>query len=108
MADGVVIAGGGLAAQRCAETLRRVGYDGAIRMVCAEAHRPYDRPPLSKEVLREAEAEDAVAFRAAEWYAEKSVELLLGAQATGVDIDAHRLSLAEGDPIGYEHLVIAT
>jgi NADPH-dependent 2,4-dienoyl-CoA reductase/sulfur reductase-like enzyme len=41
--DGIVIAGGGLAAQRCAETLRRSGYDGAIRIVCAERHRPYGR-----------------------------------------------------------------
>ena len=51
MRDGAVIAGGGLAAQRCAETLRRVGYEGRVRMVCAETHLPYDRPPLSKEFL---------------------------------------------------------
>ena len=37
MSDGIVVAGGGLAAQRCAETLRSQGYDGAIRIVCAEA-----------------------------------------------------------------------
>ena len=51
MSDGIVIAGGGLAAQRCAETLRAQGYDGPIRIVCAEPHPPYDRPPLSKELL---------------------------------------------------------
>ena len=49
--NGVVIAGGGLAGQRCAETLRRMGYDGAIRIVAAEPVAPYDRPPLSKELL---------------------------------------------------------
>jgi NADPH-dependent 2,4-dienoyl-CoA reductase/sulfur reductase-like enzyme len=58
MSDGIVIAGGGLAAQRCVETLRRSGYDGPIRMVCGEAHAPYDRPPLSKAVLADAGAEE--------------------------------------------------
>ena len=48
---GVVIVGGGLAGQRCAETLRRRGYDEPITMVCAEPVRPYDRPPLSKGLL---------------------------------------------------------
>ena len=48
---GVLIVGGGLAGQRCAETLRRRGYDGPVRMLCAESKPPYDRPPLSKGVL---------------------------------------------------------
>ena len=51
MSDGIVIAGGGLAAQRCAETLRARGHDGPIRIVCAEPELPYDRPPLSKDLL---------------------------------------------------------
>ena len=46
MTDGIVIAGGGLAAQRCCETLRAKGYDGPVRIVCGEPHPPYDRPPL--------------------------------------------------------------
>ena len=49
-ARGVVIVGGGLAAQRCAETLRKRGYEAPVRIVCAEAEPPYDRPPLSKDV----------------------------------------------------------
>src|SRR3954449_11151882 len=48
---GVVIAGAGLAAQRCCAALRAGGYDGAIRVVGAERHAPYDRPPLSKAFL---------------------------------------------------------
>ena len=52
VSSGVVIAGGGLAAQRCAETLRSRGYEGRIRIVCAEPTPPYDRPPLSKEPPR--------------------------------------------------------
>ena len=71
MTDGIVIAGGGLAAQRGAETLRRAGYAGGLRMVCAELHPPYDRPPLSKEVLTSGRRADSVRFRADGWYVEK-------------------------------------
>ena len=46
-----MIAGAGLAAQRAAETLRRNGYDGRLQMVSEGRVAPYDRPPLSKEVL---------------------------------------------------------
>ena len=60
---GVLIVGGGLAAQRCAEALRRRGYDGPVRIACAESEPPYDRPPLSKEVLAGAVGDDSVAYR---------------------------------------------
>src|SRR5262249_23147834 len=49
--DGILIVGGGLAAQRCAETLRNRGYERPVRIVCGEALPPYDRPPLSKALL---------------------------------------------------------
>jgi len=106
--DGVVIAGGGLAAQRCAETLRRCGYEGRIRIVCAERHRPYDRPPLSKEVLADADADAAVPFRPEDWYADKQVELVLGTRAEHLDLAGKRLGLSDGSAVRYEQLVIAT
>ena len=108
MRDGVVIAGGGLAAQRCAETLRRVGYEGRVRMVCAESHLPYDRPPLSKEVLGDPAAEDSVAYRPETWYQDKGIELLRGVGASGLDAANHRLELADGSALAYEQLVVAT
>ena len=49
MSHGLLIVGGGLAAQRCCETLRALGHDGPITIAGAEASEPYDRPPLSKE-----------------------------------------------------------
>lgn len=104
----VVVAGGGLAAQRCVETLRRCGYDESITMVCAEAHRPYDRPPLSKAVLAGAEADATLAFRAQEWYRDQSVELRLGVAAAGLDTDRRRLTLSDGDELPYDQLLIAT
>jgi NADPH-dependent 2,4-dienoyl-CoA reductase/sulfur reductase-like enzyme len=108
MTDGVLIAGGGLAAQRCCETLRRGGYEAPIRIVCAEDRAPYDRPPLSKQLLAGTMDEAALGFRDAGWYAEHDVELLLGARAAGLERHRRRLLLDGGEELGFEHLVIAT
>jgi NADPH-dependent 2,4-dienoyl-CoA reductase/sulfur reductase-like enzyme len=105
---GVVMVGGGLAAQRAAETLRRRGYEGQVRIVCAEPHPPYDRPPLSKEVLAGTVPEDTVAFRAPDWYDDFGVELLLDTRAAGLDPARHRLRLGSGEELGYDSLLIAT
>jgi NADPH-dependent 2,4-dienoyl-CoA reductase/sulfur reductase-like enzyme len=106
--NGVVIVGGGLAAQRCAETLRRRGYDGAVQMVCAEPDPPYDRPPLSKELLAGDLGEETVAYRPVQWYEEKQVDLLLGVRAEELDPVARRLRLDSGAELPYEKLLIAT
>ncbi|MEA2154467.1 MAG: hypothetical protein QOE11_607 [Solirubrobacteraceae bacterium] len=108
MSRGIVIAGGGLAAQRCAETLRRAGYDGRLRMICAERHRPYDRPPLSKGALAAADGDASLGFRAPAWYADKQVELLLGASAAGLDAMRREVLLADGTNVAYDELLIAT
>lgn len=108
MSAGVVIAGGGLAGQRCAETLRRSGFDGPVVMVCAEEHPPYDRPPLSKAVLAGAAAEASIGFRDAGWYAEKAIDLRLGVAAAGLEASTRRLRLSDGGTLDYEQLLIAT
>lgn len=106
--NGIVIVGGGLAAQRCAETLRRRGYEDSVRLVCAEPEPPYDRPPLSKEVLAGEASDEDLAYRQAWWYEEKGVELLLGARATGLNPAARRLRLDSGAELPYEKLLVAT
>jgi len=83
---GVVIVGGGLAAARTAEQLRRSEYTGPITIVSNEKHLPYDRPPLSKEVLR-AETDD-VTLKPAEFYEENDITVLLGKGARSVNTDA--------------------
>jgi NADPH-dependent 2,4-dienoyl-CoA reductase/sulfur reductase-like enzyme len=108
MSDGVVIVGGGLAGQRCAETLRRSGYEDSIVMACAEAHRPYDRPPLSKEALYGADVALAPAFRPEAWYAEQEIELRLGSGAGSLDAVARTVHLLDGTSCRYSHLLIAT
>jgi NADPH-dependent 2,4-dienoyl-CoA reductase/sulfur reductase-like enzyme len=106
--QGVLIVGGGLAAQRCAETLRRRGYEGPVRMISAEPDPPYDRPPLSKELLAGTVEEESVAYRPAWWYEEKEVELLLGTRAEALDPKARTVMLDSGAELSYEKLLIAT
>jgi len=103
---GVVIVGGGLAAARTAEQLRRSEYTGRITIVSDEVHLPYDRPPLSKEVLRK-EVDD-VALKPREWYDEKDITLRLGSAATGLDTAGQTVTLDDGTVLGYDELVIAT
>ena len=103
---GVLIVGGGLGAARTAEQLRRAEYTGPIVIVSDEVHVPYDRPPLSKEVLRK-EVDDT-ALKPREWYDEKDITLRLGSAATGLDTAAQTLTLADGSVLGYDELVIAT
>jgi 3-phenylpropionate/trans-cinnamate dioxygenase ferredoxin reductase subunit len=103
---GIVIIGGGLAALRTAEQLRRAEYSGPITIVSDEVHLPYDRPPLSKEVLR-SEVDD-VSLKPAEFYDEKDITLLLGTAARALDTDAQTVTLADGTVVEYDELVIAT
>ena len=102
----VLIVGGGLAAQRAAETLRARGHHGPLRVVCAEPVAPYDRPPLSKELLASGEGDPS--FRPASWYAEQGVELVLGRRAAGLDVARRRVRLDDGEELGYDDLIVAT
>ncbi|QZA07546.1 FAD-dependent oxidoreductase [Mycolicibacter heraklionensis] len=104
--NGVVIVGAGLAAVRTAEQLRRNGYTDPITVVGAEEHPPYDRPPLSKQMLRG--EVDSVALKPAGFYEDNGIELRLGCPARAVDVAAHTVTLADGEVLGYDQLVIAT
>ena len=69
-----MIVGGGLAAARTAEQLRKCGYEGSVTIVSDENHLPYDRPPLSKDVLQDtAKGLADVALKPDEFYADKSL-----------------------------------
>ncbi|MDT5211242.1 MAG: 3-phenylpropionate/trans-cinnamate dioxygenase ferredoxin reductase component [Mycobacterium sp.] len=103
---GIVIVGGGLAAARTAEQQRRSEYAGPITIVSDEDHLPYDRPPLSKEVLR-AETDD-VTLKPAEFYDENDITVLLGNGVRSVNTDAKTVTLADGSDLTYDELIIAT
>ncbi len=108
VSHGIVVAGGGLAGQRCAETLRRRGFDGRLRIVCGEPQPPYDRPPLSKEMLTGAREPASLGFRSQAWYAEQDIELILARHATGLEPARRRLTLSDGSELGYDALLVAT
>ncbi len=101
-----MIVGGGLAAARTAEQLRRSQFTGAITIVSDEHHLPYDRPPLSKEVLRD--ETHVVTLKPEEFYRDNDITLLLGVAARTVDTVANRLTLADGTKLDYDELIIAT
>jgi len=104
----VLIAGGGLAAQRCCETLRRGGFDGRIVVLCEEPRAPYDRPALSKAVLMGELEVGTLAYREPRWYGEHEIELLLGTAARELDATVHVVELQDGSHLRYRHLLIAT
>lgn len=108
MSDGVLIVGGGLAAQRCCETLRARGFEGRIRLVGDEERAPYDRPPLSKGVLGGECNPGALALRPASWYPEHAVDLLLGERAVALDPGVRTVTLESGAILAYDQVVIAT
>jgi len=99
----IVIVGGGLAAARGCEQLRREGFEGSLTVAAAEPHPPYDRPPLSKEVLLGTRDESALRFDPAAL----TVDLRLGTPATGVDIAERVVRTADGG-LPYDGLVLAT
>lgn len=104
----IVIAGGGLAAQRAADGLRAGGYDGTVTLLCAEPQRPYDRPPLSKGYLRGQQPLENMYYRPPEWYAERDIELRLATAAIALDTVGHAVTLDGGERLPYDQLLIAS
>ncbi|MFJ6661880.1 NAD(P)/FAD-dependent oxidoreductase [Streptomyces sp. NPDC091377] len=102
----VAVVGASLAGLSAARALRKQGYDGRLVVIGDELHRPYDRPPLSKEFLSGALGEAELALETdgedlrAEW--------LLGVRATGLDHAARTLRLADGREVQADGVVIAT
>lgn len=109
-AEHLVVAGASLAGLRAVEGARKAGFDGAITLIGAERHLPYDRPPLSKAYLETGPGRtpETPTFRTEEVLSgELGAELLLGERATGLDTHAKVVHLGDRE-IGYDALVIAT
>jgi NADPH-dependent 2,4-dienoyl-CoA reductase/sulfur reductase-like enzyme len=96
-----------LAGLRAAETLRREGFDGRIVAIGEEDHLPYDRPPLSKEVLRGESEPDEIALRK-QGVDDLDLEWRRGARATALDVAAREVVLHDGERVEFDGLVIAT
>ncbi|WP_411146800.1 NAD(P)/FAD-dependent oxidoreductase [Streptomyces sp. x-80] len=104
----VAVVGASAAGLAAAETLRREGYDGRLTFISAEEHLPYDRPPLSKQVLSGAWAPERTALRDPAAITALDADFLLGATATGLDPVARRVHLAGDRALDYDALVITT
>lgn len=104
----VVIVGAGAAGLGTAEALRRSGHRGPIRMIGAEPHQPYDRPPLSKQVLSGSWEPDRAQLRTAEHLLGLDVELLLDDEALALDSDKRLVSTANRRQLTGDAVVIAT
>ncbi|MCX5194072.1 FAD-dependent oxidoreductase [Streptomyces sp. NBC_00249] len=101
----IVVVGASLAGLRAAETMREKGFAGSLTMIGDEPYEPYDRPPLSKQVLLGKATADRTALPRrldidAKWR--------LGVPADGLDMAARRVRLADGDEVEYDRLLIAT
>lgn len=103
-----VIIGAGLAAARAIESMRAAGYDGRIALVGDEPHLPYERPPLSKELLRGELSWGEALLHPQAFYDEQRVDVTLGDAAVALDVAARTLRLAGGASLRYERLLIAT
>src|SRR5215469_16353530 len=101
----IVIVGASLAGLEAAERLREEGFTGSLTVIGDEPGEPYDRPPLSKQVLNGLLAPERTTLpkpRALD------VEWRLGQPATGLDLIGKRVHLADGQEVGFDRLLIAT
>jgi len=103
----VVVVGASLAGLRAAEALREEGYDGSLTIVGDEPAPPYDRPPLSKQVLAGTWEVDRIALPAAVGDG-LGADWRFGVRATGVDLAARSVGLDDGSSLPFDGLVIAT
>ena len=108
MTAGVVILGGGQAGFQVAASLRAHGHAGPIRLISAESHPPYQRPPLSKGLLLGKMDRARLLFRQPAFYTAQAIELLLGEAVTAIDRKARTVTTATGRVVPYAALVIAT
>ena len=100
----IVIVGAGLAGHRAAQSLRREGFDGELTIVGDEIHEPYDRPPLSKQLLAGTMERGECFYKSSEL----DVQWALGSAATALDTERRVVALAGGGELQYDGLVIAT
>jgi 3-phenylpropionate/trans-cinnamate dioxygenase ferredoxin reductase subunit len=103
-----LLVGGGVAAVRCARTLRRRGFGGSILIVGEEPVEPYNRPPLTKELLRLDLSRDLIAAEPPEWYERQRVELLTGVPVAALDPGSRLAELADGARLQFTHCLLAT
>lgn len=103
----IVIVGGGHAGAQLCAGLVAAGQGRRVHLVCEEAELPYQRPPLSKSFLKNAQ-ESLQLHRAQPWFAENGITVYLADRAMSIDRQQRKVHLKSGKELGYEQLVLAT
>ena len=101
------IVGAGLAAGRAVQELRESGFEGHIVLYGAEAHPPYERPPLSKGYLMGNDDFESAVVQPLEWYRDRDIDLRLSTTVTAIDPPSRTLT-TNGGPQRYDKLLLAT
>jgi 3-phenylpropionate/trans-cinnamate dioxygenase ferredoxin reductase subunit len=104
----LLIVGASVAGAKAAEGARATGYDGRIVLVGAENERPYERPPLSKDVLRGEKDAETTRVHDEGYYDDQGIELLTGRTVTSLDLGAAQARLDGGETVGFTTAVLAT
>ena len=106
--DRIVVVGASLAGLWACESLRNGGYEGTITLVGAEAHHPYDRPPLSKALLKGEYEADRIQLRKPDELAKLGLDLRLGVAAASLDAPTRTVMLESGETLAANGVIIAT
>jgi 3-phenylpropionate/trans-cinnamate dioxygenase ferredoxin reductase subunit len=104
----IVIVGAGHAGGRAAQAMRAAGFEGSVILVGEEAYEPYERPPLSKELLQSDDGLERARLHDPAWYEDNDIELLTNARATAIDTAAKTVTLFDGGTLSYDKLLLTT
>src|SRR5580693_5265985 len=106
--DSVIVVGASLAGWRATEGLRAEGFEGKITLVGEEAHLPYDRPPLSKQILAGKWPPEKAVLADRKRSSELRVHEVLGRRAVRLDAAAREVELSDGTVFSADAMVLAT
>ncbi len=108
MSGQIVIVGAGQAGLQIAESVRAEGFLGEVVLLGKERHAPYQRPPLSKAWLAGETADDRLTIRGPDFFVAKKIDLRVGVEVARIDIAGRRLVMADGSPLSWSGLALAT